>query len=779
MSSSSPRIISPTGWRIDQAARIARLIGFARGALAAERALPALWPALGFGGLYLALALTGLFAFVPWTLQALLLAATITATGLALEQGFRDFRLPHWQDGARRLERDSGLRHRPISEGGDRLIGEDPLALELWRLHQARPLPQGGLRVAWPAPDLTKADPRNLRYLVLLALAIGLVLARGEWRTRLFQAFDSGAGLSTGIDAWIDPPPYTGLPPIYLARGDGTLIAAPTGSVLNVRVHGGSHAPGMTLGNPSPPRFSGENGEYSVNAKLAQDAHVRVRADGHVIGNWNVRVIPDALPAIAFAAKPTATEHQATQFSIRASDDYGVTGVRVVIRPHGRSGKPLTAELPLAENSAKSLTQTTFSDLTGHPYAGLMVDAVLEARDGAGQVGRSAPMTFKLPALVFTDPLARALIEQRQNLATGERERVAQTLDALTIAPDKFYDGKYSLYLSLRAAYWGVRSAHDDSDIAHVEALLWQIAVAIDHGGMLAAAQEMRRLQALLNAALAAHAPQDVIDALLQRYNDAMKRYMQALANDPSAQRQQMQSGGDTKTITEKDIQDLMKAIQQLAASGNREMAAQMLAMLQSMMENMHMARGSGGGQPQDKALNQTIQKFGEMMGKQRSLLDKTMRQRQGNGDPKDGGPQGLSKQQGALKKELDQTLNSLDPKTKQALGEAGKAMENAQRALGQQDLDNAGNEQKNALDALRKGADALAALQSGQKAGQQAGGDDPLGRSEGANGGVKLPGATDMARARAILQELRKRAGERGRPQQELDYIDRLLREF
>ncbi|MGZ5936360.1 MAG: DUF4175 family protein, partial [Rhizomicrobium sp.] len=29
------------------------------------------------------------------------------------------------------------------------------------------------------------------------------------------------------------------------------------------------------------------------------------------------------------------------------------------------------------------------------------------------------------------------------------------------------------------------------------------------------------------------------------------------------------------------------------------------------------------------------------------------------------------------------------------------------------------------------------------------------------------------------ILLELRRRAGERGRPQQELDYIDRLLKQF
>ena len=94
---------------------------------------------------------------------------------------------------------------------------------------------------------------------------------------------------------------------------------------------------------------------------------------------------------------------------------------------------------------------------------------------------------------VFTDPLARALIEQRQILATGTREdrrRVAIALDAFTIAPERFYDGKNSLYLSLRAAYWGTRLARDDdSDITHVEDLLWQIAVSLEQNGMMAAAE--------------------------------------------------------------------------------------------------------------------------------------------------------------------------------------------------------------------------------------------------------------------------------------------------
>ena len=41
------------------------------------------------------------------------------------------------------------------------------------------------------------------------------------------------------------------------------------------------------------------------------------------------------------------------------------------------------------------------------------------------------------------------------------------------------------------------------------------------------------------------------------------------------------------------------------------------------------------------------------------------------------------------------------------------------------------------------------------------------------------LQADTNIGVAHEILEELRRRAGERGRPQQELDYYDRLLKEF
>ncbi len=63
----------------------------------------------------------------------------------------------------------------------------------------------------------------------------------------------------------------------------------------------------------------------------------------------------------------------------------------------------------------------------------------------------------------------------------------------------------------------------------------------------------------------------------------------------------------------------------------------------------------------------------------------------------------------------------------------------------------------------------------------------DPLGRrlrdgGAGQNpdeGGVRVPDEMEQARAHAIQEELRRREAEKSRPQPELDYIERLLRQF
>ena len=60
----------------------------------------------------------------------------------------------------------------------------------------------------------------------------------------------------------------------------------------------------------------------------------------------------------------------------------------------------------------------------------------------------------------------------------------------------------------------------------------------------------------------------------------------------------------------------------------------------------------------------------------------------------------------------------------------------------------------------------------------------DPLGRPQRTEGpdlgtSVKVPDQIDAQRAREILEILRRRLGERFRPDIELDYIERLLKRF
>jgi uncharacterized protein (TIGR02302 family) len=787
------RLSQPTEFQPGSNSRTERLVAIARGAVGWERIWPALWPATGIAGLFLAAALFSLFAPLSWPTHALVLAATITAIGVLLYLELRPVRLPSWDDGARRLERDSHLAHRPISEAGDKLAAGagDPWSEELWRAHLRSRLARAlRLRVALPASGLARKDPRALRFVVLLLLIAGFVFTGRSALERLMAGFLSqGTGNGATIDAWIDPPAYTGEAPIYLGT-QTSRVAVPIGSVVNLRVHGADHAPGLSYGGDA--RFGGANGEYQSTFKLTQSTALSVRSSGRTLGSWDVTVVPDNPPLISFAAVPTPTKRGALKITYVAGDDYGVVSVRAIITPHGRHGAPLIVNLPTASLSAKTMKVTAYQDLTEHPYAGLDVDIVLEATDALGQAGRSKPMRITLPARNFTDPLARALIEQRQNLAAGGavgEDRVMRTLDALSIAPDRFYQGTPGVYLGLRAAYWALKNPHRQEDVAHVEQLLWQIALSLEQGGLLAAADQLRLLQQMLAQAIAQGAPQSVIDSLLQRYEEALQRYLQSLAQNANPQTAQAPPPG-AKVLTPQDLEALLKALQQMEQSGDREGALQMLALLQDLLENMKTAQESAGGSgTEDKALRDAQQALGGLLGQQRSLMDKTYRQGQGAGDPRDGGASGLSKQQGQLRDQLNKILKGLnDPKNpaRKDLGDAGQSMDQSQQQLGGTDFEGSGESQKQVLDSLRKAMQALAKQEGQQMAGQKPGegganGEeaDPLGRAQGVEGGVKLPDASDLKRARGILLELRRRAGERGRPKEELDYIDRLLKQF
>jgi hypothetical protein len=131
------------------------------------------------------------------------------------------------------------------------------------------------------------------------------------------------------------------------------------------------------------------------------------------------------------------------------------------------------------------------------------------------------------------------------------------------------------------------------------------------------------------------------------------------------------------------------------------------------------------------------------------------------------------------------------------ALGEAELSMRQSRDALGQNQPGDALDPQAHAIDQLRQGGQAMMqemqrmfgqgegeGQMPGQQFGQPPSSRDPLGRSVFNQGGAdqfgpKVPTDLDLGRAREIMEELHRRSGQRYRPAEELDYLDRLLRRF
>ena len=165
---------------------------------------------------------------------------------------------------------------------------------------------------------------------------------------------------------------------------------------------------------------------------------------------WAFNAIPDKPPTIALTKDPEPQNHGSLLLSYRVEDDYGVIEAHATFARKDEPGagqqsaRPLFGPpefaLILPQARAKSGVGQTIKDLTDHPWAGAEVVMTLVARDEGGNQGRSEPVTFRLPERTFTKPLARALIEQRRNLAldAGARPLVTTALDALALAPDKF-----------------------------------------------------------------------------------------------------------------------------------------------------------------------------------------------------------------------------------------------------------------------------------------------------------------------------------------------------
>jgi uncharacterized protein (TIGR02302 family) len=789
--------------------RLKRRLNLAAIALVWERLWPALWPAVAVLGIFLALAWFDVPARIGASLHWLLLAITLLLLTAATLDGMRRFSWPSREDARRRLETASRLAHRPLTAIDDRLVGsnDDSGTAALWRAHQERMAAAARqLKVGAPEAGLLRRDPFALRVLLLLLVLLSLVDAGDDWGTRLVRAFNPeaarGAVALSTLDIWVTPPDYTGLPPQFLqARGDRT-VYVPIGSTLLAQVHGGRNPPRLKLDAGTSNFAKLDAHDFKGTATINTGKRLSVEQDGRTLGAWNIAVVPDHPPIIAFAKPPSHTDRMALRLDYKASDDYGVESATAVIRRlDDPSQPPITLDLQLPGQHLTDAKGTGFFDLTSSLWAGMPVRIELQAKDALGQIGTSDMVETVLPERQFENPVARALVEERKELARDPagKDDVADTISDLSARPDH-YNNDIVAFMAMRTAQARLRLDRDGSSIAPVEQLLWDTAVRIEEGRSPAAQQDMRDAMRQLQDALARNAPDDEIQRLMNQLQQAMNKYLLSLAQqmqkmDPS----QLPQANPQNMLSMRDLQQMLDRARQMAQTGAKDQARQLLSQLQQMLENLRMARPMPGqGSPQQQMMSQMQQ----MMQQQQQLLDRSFSQSH-NGQ-RGQTTQNDAQQQEALRQMLNQMMQQLQQQggSPQAMQRAERAMRGAEQALQQNQPGDAVGPESDALDALQEAARAMANQMMGDNYGNGPGGEpldnpglhqaqrDPFGRlldTENGNGGIDDGGALRMGKAndsaldkaKEILDELRRRAGERSRPEIERDYIDRLLKQF
>ncbi len=509
----------------------------------------------------------------------------------------------------------------------------------------------------------------------------------------------------------------------------------------------------------------------------------------------------------------------------------------LAVAPAPRPALAFDLPLPMARGT-EDIAETLVEDFSKHPWAGLPVTLRLTAEDALGQDGVRDGLTATLPGRRFYNPVAAALVEQRRDLlwTPANAPRVVKVLRAVTHAPEGLFTSERA-YLATRIAIRRLHAAaarpDNTAQVEDVAEMLWQAALLLEEGSLGDAAERLARAKERLKEALRSDASDEEIAQLMDELRQATRDYMEQLAQEAVRNGEQQQAEGSPpgQTMTQDQIQALMDRIQELSEQGRRAEAEALLEMLQQMLENMEMQLAEGGqGQPgegQGGEGEQSMQDLGDALREQQGLADDSFQElqrqfRQGRGQeqgqgqsPGEGQAQG--RQQGESGDqpgdapglaERQEALRQLTEDLQGALpGEAGEAareaVRQAERDMGaaEGDLregDTAGalDRQSDAIDNLREGMREMARdmreAETGSRNGEPGaegeafsdGRNDPLGRPLGAQGNVganeqMVPGADAAARARGLLDEIRRRSGDLARPELELDYLRRLLERF
>jgi hypothetical protein len=650
-----------------------------------------------------------------------------------------------------------------------------------------------------------------------VALILCAWVAGPAARGRLGDAFTFDFALLMGsaatppaVTAWITPPAYTGRAPLLLPGHDAAL-SLPAGSRLTVTVSGVGRRPKLVGAGMAFQSL--DAGSYQLDTVLAHSGLLTLRGGGQRLARWNLTVLADQPPTIAFAGLPGPDQGSSDlRIAWHGADDYGVVSAGMTAQLAAHPVAPaLTLPLALPDAPSPAIDAVQVADLTANPWAGLPVTMRLTDQDAIGQKGSSPVVMLTLPERHFADPLARAVIAIRKGLVlmpdpqdpnarAAAAQAIFETGDAAVAA------GKSAQsVLPLIGTGWELVDARS-SAVPDVIDQLWQVALHFEQGDAADTAQALQKANDALKTALNSPAatPADLA-RLMQAVQAAVLQHLSTLMQMAQRQGGAIGSPAGAKSLDLSQLAQQMRAMQAAAQAGDMQAMRQDLAALEQSLQALEQARVVKPDPAQAAARARAMKDLAAlqaMMRQQAQLMDHSARRASSQaadpaGDARD------AQAQTALRQALAGMASRLGP----SIGGAGQAMGQAVQQLRANQDAGANAAQQRAVLALQQAANALGQRLSqgsqgggpmqigGMQPGDQPGGQDglsqgngptdPLGRpltsGQGSSLGadVAIPDGAGQARLRAILQELRDKAGDRSLTPDELDYIQRLLQPF
>lgn len=777
----------------------------ARSVLLFEQIWRALWPPAGVLGLVALLALLDIPAWLPFWAHIVAIGAAGAVVLRLLVRGLWRLRWPDGRAADRRLEQASGLPSHTLSILEDRPARDDPLGRALWQAHLARALARvRHLRVGPPHPGLARIDRMALRAGLVVALIAALVVAGRDAPSRLVAASWPAdipvhrAQPNVELRAWITPPAYTKLPPLFLKPTD-MAAEAPAGSRLTVLVTGAWARPHLVVDDLNEPLVPTDQTSFQLDHDLKQASAVAVMVDDRALARWTISVLVDQPPSVAWNGTPAPGQADtALRLPWRASDDYGLITIRAGLRLEARpDADPIVAAIPLPAGAPKTGQGVARQDLVAHPWAGLRVIARLFATDQPGQTGESDPVALVLPERAFQHPIARMLIEMRKQLSLNpdDRTEALAALDQLLVRPTLFGDDSQA-WVNVSALYSLLARNKTKAAVPEAQERMWLLALHVEDGQVDRTARSLEQARREAREALdrATGDSSDVnrrdLDQKLKALREAIDRHMQAMMEQAKRDGTVMELDPEAHRMTNHDLDHLAERAREAARRGRMVEVERRVKELEELLDQMkdgRMARLERGDQQQQNGSQQRRQRgqqqmgaVQDMIGRQGGLLDQAEGRNEATNRPRGVPPASAPadaqarreadrRVQNALRRslgELMQQFGDLTGEIPQALGEADQAMRDAASELGRGQDQSAGAAQQRAIEALQQGAQQMGqamarqfgpAQQGGQESGEDGDGQPGDGgrqfgmsptdrRGEGRSGGPILgdPGRAD-----------------------------------